>query len=337
MFLLAALFFAGCGEQYSFDHSPYPLSTKEGWPDVNIPENNPLTNASVALGKKLFYDTRLSKDGSISCASCHLAEHGFSDPRLKSEGIEGRLGFRNSGTLTNVAFLPYFNRDGGVKKLDLFATVPIEDEDEMGHNLVLLKEDLLTDHYYTAAAKAIYNRSPDAFVVSRALGSFLRTFISNNSKYDQFLESKDSTLFSVEEQRGMQLFYSDKAQCASCHSGILFTDIEFHNNGLYANYVGKDRGRERITLDSIDQGKFRTATLRNVELTAPYMHDGSLATLEDVLNHYSNNGKKHFAQDDRIGKIHLDDKEKTAIIAFLKTLTDQSFITNTKFTPLPSL
>ena len=311
--------------------TPYEYELRDGWHEPSIPINNPITHESIALGKALFYDVSLSVDSTISCASCHKASNGFADSVPLSKGVEGRLGFRNSGTLTNVAYLPYFNRDGGVKTLDIFSSVPIEDHQEMGFNLLLAGKRLRSDSKYQEASRKIYGRDLDGFVITRALASFLRTFISDNSRYDQYLESKDESLLNDAEKRGMALFFSPKAQCSNCHMGQLFSDFSFQNNGLYDSYAHKDRGRERITLEPSDEGRFRVATLRNIALTAPYMHDGSLPTLESVLRHYANHGSSHKNKSKIIDRIDISPEEEKDIVAFLKTLTDDEFIQNPDF------
>jgi len=311
--------------------TPFTYQLKEGWPEPIIPDNNPLTKESIALGRALFYDTALSVDSTVSCNSCHFAQFGFAHNVSISPGIKGRLGLRNSGTLTNVAFLPYFNRDGGVRTLDIFASVPLEDHDEMGFNLLLASKRLQENPTYVKAAKSIYNRNLDGFVITRSIASFLRTFISDNSKYDQTLDTNLTVTLTAPEQRGRDLFFGDRAHCSSCHSGILFTDFSFQNNGLLDSYIGKDRGRERLTHDPADEGKFRVATLRNVALTAPYMHNGSLATLQDVLQHYAAHGSHHRNKNPIIDSIRLTQQDQEDIISFLHTLTDYEFINNPAF------
>ncbi len=312
----------------------YKYQLKKGWKKPIIPENNPLTLKSIALGRSLFYDTALSIDSTISCGSCHIAQYGFADQLSLSPGVEGRKRFRNSGTLTNVAYLPYFNRDGGVKTLDIFASVPIEDHQEMGFNLLLASKRLRLNSVYNSAAYEIYRRELDGFVITRALASFLRTFVSDNSRYDQYINKENGIELSESEKRGEDLFFGDKGHCSKCHSGIQFTNHSFENNGLLDSYAQKDRGRERITLNPEDEGKFRVATLRNIELTAPYMHDGSLPTLKSVLRHYSSHGANHKNKNVILNQIRLTPQEEEDIIAFLKTLTDYEFITNPEFSDI---
>ncbi len=324
--------FISCGQKdHKLDKSIYPLELRKEWPEIDIPVNNPMSIASVEFGKQLFFDRRLSVDSTVSCANCHKSEFGFADATPLSVGVKGRLGFRNSGSLTNVAYLPYFNRDGGVRTLDRFSLVPIEDHDEMNLNLLVMRDRFSEDQSYIDQAKVIYNRRPDAFAISRALASYLRTFISDNSPYDKYVYGGDSTALNENQKRGYDLFFGNKAKCSTCHTGINLTNYQFENNGLYANYNGKDRGRQRVTDNPDDEGKFRVANLRNIALTAPYMHDGSLPDLESVLDHYGNHGSNHAMKNSIIDQIIITDSEKQDLISFLEALTDIEFIQSSKF------
>ena len=331
--MVSALLISCDQKDYKLDMSNYQLELREGWPEIEIPDNNPMTIASVKFGKELFFDRRLSIDSTVSCANCHKPELGFADATPLSVGVKGRLGFRNSGSLTNVAYIPYFNRDGGVKTLDRFSLVPIEDHDEMNLNLLVMRDRLSKDQSYINQAKAIYNRRPDAFAVSRALASYLRTFISDSSPYDRYVYDGDSTALNASQKRGYDLFFGDKAKCSTCHNGINLTNYQFENNGLYSDYNNKDRGRQRVTDNPDDEGKFRVASLRNVALTSPYMHDGSLPDLNAVLDHYQNQGESHATKSPLINIINVTDLEKEDIILFLGALTDTAYIQDTKFLP----
>ncbi len=331
LIMVSAFFFCCKPHHKNLDHSEYVLSTRTEWPEIVIPDDNPMTIASVEFGKQLFFDKRLSEDASVSCASCHKPEFGFADSKPLSLGVHNRTGLRNSGSLTNVAFLPYFNRDGGVKTLDRFSLVPIEDHDEMNLNLLVMKERLLKDKSYVYQAKEIYNREPDAFSVSRAIASYLRTFISDQSPYDRYVFDKDSTALNERQKRGYKLFFGDKAKCSSCHNGEQLTNYKFENNGLHQSYVEKDRGRQRVTDNPEDEGKFRVASIRNIALTAPYMHDGSLPDLKSVLDHYANHGQNNQYENPIIDSISLNEEDKTDIIAFLESLTDNGFINDVRF------
>ena len=320
-------------ESVSIDLTPYHLKLPIGFPELVIPKNNQLTQARVALGKKLFYDPILSRDSTVSCASCHRQVNAFTDPVPISAGVEGRRGFRNAPTLTNVAYLGRLNKDGGVVKLGMQAVVPIEDKDEMDFPLLEAAARLRKHPEYMDLSLIAYGRVPDPFTITRALAAFERTFISGNSSYDQYAFQGNKTALTASELRGMKLFFSDSTNCSACHSGFNFTNNRYENNGLQEEYP-EDQGRKRITLQPKDQGKFRVPTLRNVELTAPYMHDGRIASLETVIEHYNSGGSQHPNKNELIRQRLLNGQQKEDLVSFLKTLTDSSFIQNPAFRPL---
>ena len=311
---------------YFFDLMEIP----KGFPSVDIPTDNEFTRARWELGKKLFFDPIMSVDSSISCASCHQPSLAFSDDVAMSLGVEQRLGTRNSPSLANIAYHPYFTREGGVPTLEMQILVPIQEHNEFDFNILLIAERLQRHSEYTTMAAEAYNRVPDAFVITRALANFERTLISGYSRYDQFVNYNKSTL-TDKEIHGMNLFFSDKTKCSTCHSDFNFTNYAFENNGLYEVYP--DVGRFRLTNNPTDSALFKVPSLRNIELTAPYMHDGSVLTLEDVVNHYNSGGKNHVHKSNLIQPLGLTEVEKQALVAFLKTLTDQSFVNNPLFKP----
>ena len=308
---------------------PYELDIPPGFEAPTFPKDNSLTVERVALGKKLFYDPILSRDSTISCNSCHKQAFAFADPRPISPGIEGRLGKRNAMSLVNVAYGKKMNRDGGVPKLDLQAIVPIETEEEMDFTAHEIAERLKKITEYQALFTKAYDRGPDAFTITRALGAFQRTLISGNSSYDQFEFQGNKEALTISAQRGKALFFSERLNCTKCHSGFNFSSGEFANNGLYETYA--DNGRKDVTLSNEDLGFFKIPTLRNIELSAPYMHDGSLATLDEVIEHYNSGGKNHINQSEHIKPLKLSVAEKEDLLAFLKALTDRSFIENIAF------
>lgn len=308
---------------------PYELEIPKGFEAPTFPKDNSLTEERVALGKKLFYDPILSRDSTISCNSCHKQVFAFADPRPISPGIEGRLGKRNAMSLVNVAYSKKMNRDGGVPKLDLQAIVPIETEEEMDFTAHEIAERLKRIPEYQNLFTKAYDRGPDAFTITRALGAFQRTLISGNSPYDQAEFRGNKNALTASAQRGKALFFSERLNCTKCHSGFNFSSGEFANNGLYENYA--DNGRKDVTLADKDIGLFKIPTLRNIELTAPYMHDGSLATLQEVLEHYNSGGKVHPNKSKDIKALNLSAAEKKDLIAFLKALTDRRFIENVAF------
>lgn len=310
---------------------PFDLIIPAGFPAPDIPEDNEMTVLRVELGKALFHDTRLSRDRTISCASCHLQPLAFTDGLALSEGIEGRIGMRNSPTLTNAVYQDRFFMDGGVPSLELQVLAPIHNEDEMDYTILEVIERLENDPWMSKMSEAAYGRPVDSFVITRAIAAFERTMISGNSTYDEFITSGDESVLSEEELRGYELFISDELQCNSCHSGFNLTDNDYHNIGLYEEY--DDNGRERVTNDPADIGKFKTPTLRNIALTAPYMHDGSIATLEEVVEFLNSGGVGHDNQSELITELNLSEQDKADLVAFLESLSDISFIENPTFQP----
>jgi cytochrome c peroxidase len=292
---------------------------------------NAYSKEKQELGKKLFYDGRLSSDGNISCGSCHqqFAAFAHADHNV-SHGVEDRLGTRNSPALFNLAWQSSFFWDGGVFNLDLFHVSPIENPVEMNNKMDSVVNMLKRDKDYPTLFKKAFNTNNITSInLSQALSAFLVSMVSNDSKYDEYLAGK--TTLTTAETEGMQLF---EQKCASCHSGILFSDFEFRNNGLTTRF---DLGRYHITLAASDSFKFKTPSLRNIEKSSPYMHDGRFNTLEQVLNHYSSGVVKSTTTLDTILQrnsqlgIALTADEKTKIIAFLKTLTDNKFLNDRRF------
>lgn len=313
--------------------SGYPLPAlmeiPEGFPPVEFPEGNEFTQARWELGKKLFYDPVLSVDSSLSCGSCHKQELAFADNVKFSDGVMGRPGTRNSPSLANIAYHPYFTREGGVPTLEMQVLVPIQEHNEFDFNIVLAAERLKQDSQYSQMSRKAYEREPDHFVITRAISTFERSLISGQSPYDQFAHQGDEKALDRDEIAGMELFFSERLACSSCHSGFNFTNYAFENNGLYEDYA--DPGRFRLTHDPADSARFKVPSLRNVALTAPYMHDGSLLNLEEVIAHYETGGKAHIHKSELMQAFSLSDKEKRQLIAFLNSLTDLNFVHNDLF------
>ncbi len=293
-----------------------------GFPEIIVPEDNPLSEAKIELGKKLFFEKLLSRDSSISCATCHNPKYAFTDGLEKAKGIKDREVSRNTPTLTNIAYNTSFLRDGVNPSLEAQVIVPIHEKNEFDFHILLAAERLKKKKEYVDLSLAAFGEIPNPKVISNAIASFERTLISGNSRYDQFTFQKDSSALSINELRGMHLF--NKHNCVSCHSGFNFTNGEVVNNGLYQHY--EDIGKMRVTLDSNDKGAFKVPTLRNVALTAPYMHDGSLKSLEAVVDHYIKGGFDNPNKDNRIKELSLSENDKQDLVAFLKCLTDSSFI-----------
>ena len=305
------------------------LAVPPGFPAPVFPDGNGLTPARWMLGKKLFYDPIMSSDSTRSCASCHHAAKAFSDTVAFSPGIADRPGTRNAPTLANIGYHPYFTREGGVPTLEMQILVPIQEHNEFDFNILLIVERLLRDTVYVRMSREAYDREPDAFVITRSIACFERTLISGQSPYDlYFLQGKNEALTTA-EKRGMNLFFSEKTDCSQCHTGFNFTNYAFENNGLYADYP--DPGRFRLTELESDRARFKVPTLRNVALTSPYMHDGSLTTLEAVVEHYNAGGYPHPNKNVLIRPLGLTADEKADLVAFLNSLTDQAFVRNPKF------
>lgn len=300
--------------------APFELQLPAGFPSVPIPDENPLTVASVELGKKLFFDPRLSRDGSISCASCHHASRAFSDTVVLSIGVDGALGFRNSPSLANVGYQTQLFRDGGIPTLERQVLAPVSDPLEMDHTIDLAASAVAMDMEYRGLSELAYGRPVDGFVVTRALASYERTLISGWSRYDRYLNGDDQAL-NESELSGLELFNSEALNCTGCHNGFDLSDHSFQNIGQYLDYA--DEGRERITLDPADVGKFKVPTLRNIALTAPYMHDGAMATLDEVIEHFASGGLPHPNRSSILTNFELTAEDKADLIAFLNTLTDE--------------
>lgn len=292
---------------------------------VPAPQDNPTTDEKAELGRKLFFDKRLSRDGTVSCATCHNPRKAFTDQLTISRGINGQTTERNSPSLLNAGFLKTAMFDAHLESLELQVIVPIQEKTEMGHNMKELIPQLRAIPEYQAAAKKIFNRDFDAYVMTRSISAFERTLVSMNSRYDQF-QRGDKRALTKTEQGGLKLF-TEKLYCAKCHPAPYFTTFEAENNGLYQDYEPiADKGRFRIHLDSNDIGKFKVPSLRNIELTFPYMHDGSMKTLNDVIAHYAKGGKKHPKQNKVIVPFALNEGEQKQLIAFLRSLTDTSYL-----------
>ncbi|WP_443938482.1 cytochrome-c peroxidase [Pedobacter sp. MW01-1-1] len=312
---------------------------------ITIPEDNPTTNEGVYLGRHLFYEVRLSANNAISCATCHQQERAFTDGKKLSLGVDGQETSRNSMALVNVLWSRKFFWDGRAASLEEQAFFPMTNAHEMGQSLEQSVQKLQAIRYYPVLFKAAFG---DAKItherVLKALAQFERTLISANSKYDRYLQQQ-ATL-TEEENRGMQLFNTapnpDKgirgANCAHCHGGPKNYLELFHNNGLDNRYA--DTGIESLTGVAMDHGRFKAPTLRNIALTAPYMHDGRFATLDDVIAHYSEHIQssealsaflQHESNEKGGTALQLTQVEKKELIAFLHTLTDSTFIHNQKF------
>lgn len=287
-------------------------------------KNNAPTVQRTTLGKLLFFDPILSRDSSISCESCHKQWAGFSDPgHALSHGIDNRFGFRNSPALSNLAWYPTFMHDGGIFHLENMPIAPITDTNEMDISLVDVLERLNKNSFYTSRFEGAYGSdSITTVLLMKALAQYMSAMISDNSKYDEFIKGKSNALDSS-ELAGLEIF---RADCSSCHKEPLTTDFSFRNNGLTLQYA--DEGRKRITLQAEDEALFKVPNLRNIEYSKPYMHDGSIGRLEEVVEHYSSGIQPHHNLDNQLpaGGFQYSEDEKEALVAFLKSLTDHEFL-----------
>jgi cytochrome c peroxidase len=269
-----------------------------------VPVDNPITRDKVALGRQLFFDRRLSRDGSISCATCHNPNRAFSTPLSVATGVGGRQGRRNAPALINRGYGRTFFWDGRAPSIEDQVLQPIQDPNEMN----------LTLGELSARVKL------DSQTIAGALGSYIRSILSGDSPYDHYVNGERSAL-TAEQQLGLQIFRG-KGNCTGCHVGPNFTDEKFHNTGVaWQDGHLADEGRFVVSGNPRDHGAFKTPTLREVARTAPYMHDGSMASLEDVIDFYSEGGRQNPYLDTEIGPRNFTDGDKQALIAFLRSLS----------------
>lgn len=320
---------------FIIDKKPTPLKFEipKGWPKPakDIFAKNPLTEEGFQLGKKLFYDGNLSKDGFVSCASCHQQFAAFANyDHDFSHGVNNSFSKRNAPALINIAWMNKLHWDGAINHIEVQPLAPLTAENEMGENLdsVLLK--LKKDTSYARFFKAAFG---DAKITSqrmlKALAQFTGSLVSSNSKYDKVMRGEAT--FTDYEKRGYEIF---KTNCASCHKEPLFTDNSFRNNGQPLNKKN-DTGLMDITNKKEDSLKFKVPTLRNVQLTLPYMHDGHIYSIFKVIDHYTKgiDTSQSLLDPSLKRKFNISEKEKYELVYFLFTLTDSSFIKNPRFEP----
>ncbi len=311
---------------------PVAIAVPLGLPDVPIPADNPPTVETIALGRRLYYDTQLSLDRSISCASCHEPAAGFADPRPVSVGVGGKTGTRNSPPVANAAYYATQFWDGRAPSLEKQAEGPVQNPVEMVHTLTGVEKRLNADASYREQfAKAFGPRKITYEMVEKAIASFERTVLMGNSPFDKWYFGHEENAVSDSAKRGFDVFRrANKGNCASCHafsdSSPLFTDNQFHNLGVGIgdDFMPKDLGRFTVTGIDADKGAFRTPTLRNVALTAPYMHDGSLKTLKDVIDFYIGGGNSNPYRDPKMKELsYLTAQERKDVEEFLNSLTGE--------------
>lgn len=305
----------------------------KNWPSpVYDFKKNPLTTEGVELGKRLFYDPLLSRDSTISCASCHLQYTGFTHiDHAVSHGIEGKKGIRNTQSLSNLAWSSSFLWDGGVNNLEVQPLAPIENPVEMDNSLPEVVKRLNRSKRYRQSFQSVFSKqdSITGQQVLKALSQFMLSLQSYNSKYDQVMRAEKGVSFTSYEERGLAVF---RANCASCHTEPLFTNNAFENNGLPVDPELKDVGRMRITGKREDSLRFKVPSLRNVEVSYPYMHDGRFKSLQMVLFHYTNGIEKNATLSSQLrSPLSLSSEDKACLVAFLKTLTDERFLRDKQF------
>ena len=312
-----------------FSSTPFTIEIPYGFPDMQIPSDNPMTVEGIALGEKLFHDKILSGDGMQACASCHLQSAGFSDTNQFSTGIDGLIGDRNASVIINAGWNTSNFWDGRSSTLEDQAFEPITNPLEMNNTWTNVELALNSHGDYPFLFKQAFNINYiDSNHVVKAIAQFERTLISTNSKLDRYLNNEEQ--LTISELNGYAIFNTEKGDCFHCHSTNMLMDNLFHNNGLDIEPF-TDLGRAKVTSNASDNGKFKTPTLRNVEMSAPYMHDGRFTTLEEVVEHYNSGGKYSTTVDPLMKKLgiglQLSNQEKKDLVAYLKTLTDNEFIT----------
>lgn len=323
--LCAILVVTGCSVEPA-EPSAYAnaIDVPPGFPEQQFPADNVPNDDRIALGRFLFYSRLLSHDSDVSCASCHYQGASFSGSQAISPGTQGRLGTRNAPSLANIGYKPHFLMEGGVPTLEMQALVPIQEHSEFGMNMLDVIKRFENNATVQSLSMKAYGRRFDAYVLTRAIASFERTFVSGRSRADQ-------DLLNAAEQRGRKLFFSDRTSCSSCHGGVFYTNHGFANNGAYEQYA--DQGRQRLTGKQSDAAVFAIPSLRNIAVTAPYMHDGRMESLSAVIAHYNRGGFDHPNKSPLVRPLGLTQDECNDLEAFLTSLTDQTFLYNPRFAP----
>ena len=325
-----ALLFS-CGRSSKPNGTAVRIEAPLGLPRAETPSDNQPTVETVALGRKLFYETKLSADGTVACASCHDPASGFADPRRVSVGVGGKLGTRNAPTILNAAYSPVQFWDGRAKTLEEQAGGPIENPVEMNmpHDACVAK--LGSNSTYVKLFEAAFGPGPISMeMVGKAIASFERTLLSGNSPFDRYFFGGDLKAISPAAIRGLEVFNNaKKGNCSVCHKigeqNAPFTDGKFHNIGVGIGTDGEltDLGRYEQTKDERDKGAFKTPTLRNIAQTGPYMHDGKQATLKEVVDFYVGGGTSNQYLDKEIKELKLSGQERADLVAFMETLTGE--------------
>ena len=287
-----------------------------------VPEDNPLAREKVELGRKLFFDPLLSRDQTLSCAGCHEPERAFTDGRAISQGVFAREGTRSVPTLVNRGYGRAFFWDGRISSLEEQVLQPIQDSKEMDMTLEEVLTRLKKEEDYRQGFREAFQTEVNAEGIAKALASFVRTLLSGNSRFDRYFNGEREAL-SEDARQGLEIFRG-KGNCTACHIGPNFTDEGFHNTGVaWGDGRFLDNGRFSVTEREEDRGKFKTPTLREVGRTGPYMHDGSLATLEEVVTFYNDGGRPNPNLDEELQPLKLTDQEKRSLVTFLQSLSGE--------------
>lgn len=302
------------------DKKPF-ITYPSYFPQKNRTFFDTVRKETIELGEKLFFDTRLSKNNKVSCATCHLPELAFTDGKKISQGFEGRFSKHNSSTLLNVGFLNSFMFDRGSHSIEIQPIIPLLDTNEMNTSFIELEEKFRYNTEYQKFSMNTYGRPLNRRTITWALAAYMKSLIACHSRFDRFLASKDSSILSQTEKNGMRLFFG-KGKCQQCHTSPLFTDSEHYNLGLEDSIKGR-LGVFANTLIPIDRGRFKTPTLRNIAITAPYFHDGRIDDLEDAIRYHVS--QKRQTYDYKPPSI-ITEEEIKEISAFLQTLTDVKYL-----------
>jgi len=314
----------------SLSNSTSPAGFPKGTNRDQAPADNALTENRALLGKRLFYDPLLSRTNDVSCATCHQQAYGFSDPKPVSTGVDGRTGTRNAPSVANAAWGRSFFWDGRARTLEEQAAQPIENPLEMDLSLSDAVARVAAEPSYLDGFQKAYGEAPSEETLPKALASFVRTLVSGNSPYDRHLRGDDSD-FGPQRQRGEALFLSEKCECFHCHPGGALSNEGYFNDGSYI--AGGDTGRQQVSGRVGDIGKFKVPGLRNIALSAPYMHDGSIPSLEAVIEMYDAGGRGDPTTDPLIKPMSLTSEEKADLLEFLNSFTDPTFIEDPRFAP----
>ena len=323
--LISAALLSSCSVDPA-EPSPYinAIDVPPGFPQQQYPADNVPNEDRITLGRILFYSPMMSHDSDVACVNCHYPGMSFTGRESISAGTQGRLGTRNAPSLANVGYKPHFLMEGAVPTLEMQVLVPVQEHNEFGMNMLDVIDRFKDDKVVQTLSMRAYGRPFDAFVLTRAIASFERTFVSGRSR-------ADNGELNASETRGKELFFSSRTSCSSCHGGFLYTSNDFANNGAYMSY--SDPGRARLTGKDSDKAVFAIPSLRNVEVTAPYMHNGQMATLSEVIEHYNRGGYNHPNKSKLIRPLGLSQNECKDLEAFLISLTDRKFLYNPRFSP----